>query len=115
MPRYDYRCVDCANEVEVLHGIDAPGPAVCELCGGTMRKALSTPAIHFKGSGWAKKDAQTASKAASKANKPKDDKTSGAKEGGTDASSKDGTSASDSSVKPKVEAASAAASSKTSD
>jgi hypothetical protein len=28
-----------------------------------MRKALSTPAIHFKGSGWAKKDARAAAKA----------------------------------------------------
>jgi hypothetical protein len=29
-----------------------------------MRKAVSTPAIHFKGSGWAKKDARAAAKAA---------------------------------------------------
>jgi hypothetical protein len=39
-----------------------------------MRKALSTPAIHFKGSGWAKKDAQAASKAkTTKAATPKND------------------------------------------
>jgi putative FmdB family regulatory protein len=63
MPTYDYRCTECGHEIEVRHGIDAPGPAVCTVCGGTMRKALSTPAIHFKGSGWAKKDAQAASKA----------------------------------------------------
>jgi putative FmdB family regulatory protein len=68
MPTYDYRCTECGHEIEVRHGIDAPGPAVCTVCGGTMRKALSTPAIHFKGSGWAKKDAQAASKA--KASKP---------------------------------------------
>ena len=30
-----------------------------------MRKELSTPAILFKGSGWAKKDAQAASRSAS--------------------------------------------------
>ncbi len=29
-----------------------------------MRKALSTPAIHFKGSGWAKKDAAASAKKA---------------------------------------------------
>ncbi len=29
-----------------------------------MRKAVSTPAIHFKGSGWAKKDARAAAKVA---------------------------------------------------
>ena len=57
MPRYDYRCSSCGREVEVMHGIHEIGPQACDLCGGAMRKALSSPAIHFKGSGWAKKDA----------------------------------------------------------
>ncbi len=65
MPLYDYRCTQCAREVEVMHGIHETGPEVCESCGGAMRKALSSPAIHFKGSGWAKKDA------AASARKPK--------------------------------------------
>jgi putative FmdB family regulatory protein len=60
MPVYDYRCADCGREVEVSHGIHAAGPSTCESCGGPMRKALSAPAIHFKGSGWAKKDARSA-------------------------------------------------------
>ena len=66
MPIYDYRCVECGREVEVMHGIHERGPETCAACGGVMRKALSTPAIHFKGSGWAKKDAAaSASKARS--------------------------------------------------
>jgi putative FmdB family regulatory protein len=64
MPVYDYRCADCGREVEVSHGIHAAGPSTCESCGGPMRKALSAPAIHFKGSGWAKKDARAAAKPA---------------------------------------------------
>ena len=63
MPIYDYRCAACGLEVEVTHGIHAHGPSTCTACGGAMRKALSTPAIHFKGSGWAKKDARAAVKA----------------------------------------------------
>jgi putative FmdB family regulatory protein len=63
MPLYDYRCTECAREIEVMHGIDGAGPTACEHCGGAMRKALSAPAIHFKGSGWAKKDAASAVKA----------------------------------------------------
>jgi putative FmdB family regulatory protein len=65
MPIYDYRCARCGHEVEVSHAIGASGPETCSLCGGPMKKALSAPAIHFKGSGWAKKDARssTASKA----------------------------------------------------
>ena len=60
MPLYDYRCTECDREVEVMHGINESGPETCEHCGGAMRKALSPPAIHFKGSGWAKKDAAAA-------------------------------------------------------
>jgi putative FmdB family regulatory protein len=65
MPIYDYRCTQCGHEIEVVHGIYDSGPSICTACGGTMRKALSTPAIHFKGSGWAKKDAASASRARS--------------------------------------------------
>ena len=64
MPLYDYRCTGCEREVEVMHGIHDSGPEVCESCGGAMRKALSPPAIHFKGSGWAKKDAASSAKKA---------------------------------------------------
>lgn len=80
MPLYDYRCKECGNEIEVMHGIDGVGPNTCEVCGGVMKKALSTPAIHFKGSGWAKKDYQAATKAKAKSDKA--DVTASAKAGG---------------------------------
>lgn len=56
MPVYDYACRNCGHRVEVLHGVNDPGPTACERCGGSMRKLLSAPAIVFKGSGWARKD-----------------------------------------------------------
>ena len=58
MPTYDYGCSACGHVVEVIHGINEAGPRFCPYCGkeGTMRKAFATPAVHFKGSGWAKKD-----------------------------------------------------------
>ena len=56
MPLYDYECRNCGHTVEVLHGVNDPGPTACERCGGTMRKLFSLPAIVFKGSGFAKKD-----------------------------------------------------------
>lgn len=55
MPLYDYICEN-GHILEVMHGVNASGPAECERCGAEMRKLLSTPAIVFKGSGWAKKD-----------------------------------------------------------
>ncbi len=56
MPVYEYICTVCGHPVEVIHSFTAQGPTSCERCGSAMRKALSTPAIVFKGSGWAKKD-----------------------------------------------------------
>ncbi len=64
MPLYDYRCTACGREVEVMHGIHVSGPTACEACGGRMSKLLSPPTIHFKGSGWAKKDAAAGAKKA---------------------------------------------------
>ena len=34
MPKYDTRCVDCKNEIEITRKGDEPNPP-CELCGGT--------------------------------------------------------------------------------
>jgi putative FmdB family regulatory protein len=70
MPIYDYTCSNCRKVTEVIHGINDPGPKFCPECGaeGTMTKRWVAPTIHFKGSGWAKKDRSTA-----RMSKPKDD------------------------------------------
>jgi putative FmdB family regulatory protein len=66
VPTYDYRCIACGHEIEVIHGVHGRGPDDCPKCGGEMRKAFVVPTIHYKGSGWAKKDrgASSATKAA---------------------------------------------------
>jgi|SRR5436190_4081260 len=57
MPLYDYDCAACGRRFEVVHGVHVEGPTVCPICGsGPIRKAIAAPAIHFKGSGWAKKE-----------------------------------------------------------
>ena len=57
MPLYDYDCADCGRRVEVIHGVHAPGPTHCPNCGGgPMKKAITAAAVHFKGTGWAKRD-----------------------------------------------------------
>ncbi len=61
MPTYDYRCTVCGHEIEVVHGVHGHGPDACPNCGGEMRKTFVVPTVHFKGSGWAKKDRGTAS------------------------------------------------------
>ena len=86
MPRYDYTCAQCGQLTEVLHGIHDPGPAVCPNCGavGTMRKGFSAPAVHFKGSGWAKKDRSTSSSALTKAKAAEGSGDSGSKDSSAD-------------------------------
>ena len=70
MPVYEYVCTVCGHPVEVMHSYTAEGPKTCDRCGSAMRKALSTPAIVFKGSGWAKKDHRDKVHASSKASAP---------------------------------------------
>ena len=88
MPIYDYLCSACDHRADILHGIHDPGPQFCPSCGaeGTMRKQFAAPAIHFKGSGWAKKDrgGSSSTKAAAKAaaNEASRDGSSGGGESG---------------------------------
>lgn len=58
MPIYEYVCASCGHRTDILHGVHESGPHFCPECGaeGAMRKAIAAPAVHFKGSGWAKKD-----------------------------------------------------------
>jgi putative FmdB family regulatory protein len=69
MPLYDYDCLECGRRIEVVHGVHAPGPTHCPNCGGgPLKKAIAAPAVHFKGSGGAKKERRaTVAPGASKA------------------------------------------------
>ncbi len=91
MPIYDYGCARCGRITEVIHGIHETGPKFCPECGaeGTMRKGFATPAVHFKGAGWAKKDRLT-SASTGKSHVPKAATESGS--GSGDSSSRDGSS-----------------------
>jgi putative FmdB family regulatory protein len=62
MPVYDYVCRACGHRMEVIHGMHVSGPTDCDICGGQLRRAPTAPAIVFKGSGWAKKDARAAAR-----------------------------------------------------
>lgn len=80
MPIYEYVCTGCGRRIDVIHGIHASRPSTCEVCGSPLRKALSAPAIVFRGSGWAKKDARDRL-AGSKAGAASDGESGGGKTG----------------------------------
>ncbi len=100
MPIYDYLCASCGRLTEFIHGIEAPGPRFCPACGaeGTLRKAFAPPTVHFKGSGWAKKDrsatraARTKPAADGDGSADRSDGKAPAGEGSTETKAGDGTS-----------------------
>jgi putative FmdB family regulatory protein len=56
VPFYDYVCDKCGHEVEIMHSVHGHGPSACPKCGGEMKKAITAAAVHYKGSGWARKE-----------------------------------------------------------
>jgi putative FmdB family regulatory protein len=92
MPIYEYACTACDHRTDILHGLNDPGPLFCPSCGeeGTMRKLFAPPTIHFKGSGWAKKDRGSSSGSRSSAS-AKSSADGGSSSGDKAASSDSGT------------------------
>ena len=61
MPLYEYQCDACGHRFEKIQKFSDPIVDTCPICGGAVRKLMSSPAIQFKGSGfyitdYAKKD-----------------------------------------------------------
>ena len=52
MPIYEYKCEKCGATFEILQKVNSPVQKKCILCGGSVKKTLSPPALQFKGSGW---------------------------------------------------------------
>jgi putative FmdB family regulatory protein len=104
VPLYDYVCAACRRRFEVIHGIEADPPASCPLCGeGPVRKAITAPTVHYRGSGWAKKERRAAVKSSSSSGGSDDDSSDGG-------STKDsGSNGSDTESSPAVPATAAAA------
>ena len=52
MPLYEYECDACGHRFELIQKFSDPPEEECPVCGGSVQKLVSSPAIHFKGSGW---------------------------------------------------------------
>ncbi len=80
MPLYDYQCTKCQHVVEIRHGFDATPDAVCEKCGGDLKRVFNPAPIVFKGSGFYINDSRPKSESGSsepKAPAPEPKKSSG--------------------------------------
>lgn len=52
MPRYDYRCVECDYQFELVQSFQEAGQGACPLCAGAGRRVYYAPPVIYKGSGF---------------------------------------------------------------
>jgi putative FmdB family regulatory protein len=95
MPIHDYVCANCGYEIEVMHSVHGHGPSTCRECGGPMKRAIAAPAVHFKGTGWARKDRSDSSKRSRAATGASDAGPGSADGSGSSAGESSGTSSSE--------------------
>jgi putative FmdB family regulatory protein len=72
MPLYEYQCSKCGEKFEVIQKFSDEPLKRHKGCRGSVHRLISSPALHFKGSGWyvndyAKGGAKTESTSDSKA------------------------------------------------
>lgn len=55
MPTYEYRCQDCAHELEAFQSIKDAPLRDCPACGKPrLERLISATSFHLKGGGWYK-------------------------------------------------------------
>ena len=59
MPRYDFRCSQCGQVVEVSQKMDDPRPT-CETCGVEMTKRPAMAGFVLRGPGFFRTDSRSA-------------------------------------------------------
>ena len=52
MPRYDYRCVSCGNEFELIQSFKEAGTGSCPICAGRGQRVYHAVPVIYKGSGF---------------------------------------------------------------
>ena len=71
MPTYEYQCEKCQRVFEVRQRITEPALTTCEVCGGHIKRLLSSAPFILKGEGWYVTDYPSESrKKAKEAEKP---------------------------------------------
>jgi putative FmdB family regulatory protein len=52
MPIYEYECMNCGKQCEVIQKFDDEPLSTCPECGGHMHKLISQTSFILKGTGW---------------------------------------------------------------
>ncbi len=59
MPKYEYACKSCGEQLEVVQSFKDDALTECPSCGGPLRKVFGSIGIAFKGSGFYRTDNRT--------------------------------------------------------
>ena len=96
MPTYEYHCDGCGRDFEVKQRISEASLTTCDVCGGSVRRLISSAPFILKGEGWYVTDYPSASRKKAMESERSGDKTTSAsseKSGGDKtAASSDGAS-----------------------
>jgi len=96
VPTYEYHCDGCGRDFEVKQRISEASLTTCDVCGGSVRRLISSAPFILKGEGWYVTDYPSASRKKAMESERSGDKTtsaSGEKSGGDKtAASSDGAS-----------------------
>lgn len=52
MPIYEYKCTKCNEQFEVNQRMSDPLLTECRVCGGKLRKLITSSSFVLKGGGW---------------------------------------------------------------
>ena len=111
MPRYDYKCIDCQTEFELLQSFSEAGSGGCPQCSGAGRRVFHAVPVIYKGSGFYTTDYGRPKRPAENGSKETSDSKSGASDSGSsDAKESKATKSASSSSESKSEPAAKASS-----
>ncbi len=58
MPTYEYACISCEHQFEVVQSFSDEAMSTCPECNGEVRKVYNNVGVVFKGSGFYKTDSR---------------------------------------------------------
>lgn len=100
MPLYTYKCNDCEHEFEVRQRMVDDPLTICPVCGGSIRRLVSSVGVVFKGSGFYVTDNRSRSNGSSSSSSSKS--SSKSSESSSDSSSSTSTTSESTGSAPKT-------------
>jgi putative FmdB family regulatory protein len=75
VPTYEYHCDGCGRDFEVKQRISEASLTTCDVCGGSVRRLISSAPFILKGEGWYVTDYPSASRKKAMESEKSGDKT----------------------------------------